>query len=293
MFFNKKDQKKISASLIKKVVQEALAEDLANKDVTTNIFISTKKIAEAMILAKAPGVVAGLAVAAQVFKQLDHRLKLKFFVKDGQPVIPGQQIMQISGAARAILSGERVALNFLQHLSGIATTTSSFVQALKGTKAKILDTRKTIPGLRLLEKYAVRQGGGCNHRLDLSKMILIKDNHLALSSATIEKGIQIAKRKYPHLKIEVEAQSLNDVKKLIQLNVDVLMFDNMQLAELKKAVKLAKRANPKLILEASGNMAIDKIKKVAKCGVDYISVGMLTHSPKALDLSLKLKARSK
>lgn len=242
----------------------------------------------AKIIAKEAGVIAGLLVARQVFSTLDKRIKFKAKVKDGARVKKGAVLAEISGKAWAILAGERVALNFLQHLSGIATLTNKFVTRVKGKgiRVKVLDTRKTLPGLRALEKYAVRVGGGLNHRMGLYDAILIKDNHIKLAGG-IEKAINgcqgLGARDWG---IEVEAKTLNQVKKAINAKADRILLDNMNIRTLRKAVGLCRKAGIKT--EASGGINLGNVRAIAKTGVDFISVGALTHSAPALDISLKV-----
>ncbi|MFC1517627.1 carboxylating nicotinate-nucleotide diphosphorylase [Candidatus Margulisiibacteriota bacterium] len=287
MFLPAKKAFKLDKNYIQQVVKQALKEDLGKGDITTNTFIPAQKKIKGSILAKAAGVLSGAEVAAAVFRTLDPKVKIIFYKQDGQLIKKGQKLLSLQGSARAILSGERVALNFLQHLSGIATTTAQFVRSVKGTKTKILDTRKTIPGLRLLEKYAVKQGGGENHRLDLAELVLIKENHLALCSETLEEKIKSIKKKN-RIKIEIETNTLAKAKDMARLKIDILMLDNMSLATMKRAVKIVRKINPKILIEASGNVDLKSVHKYARTGVDLISIGELTHSAKALDLSLLL-----
>ena len=273
---------------IQKIVKIALEEDLGSGDVTSNLTIPEKQKGEGFIIAKEKGIIAGLEVAKSVFNQVDPGLVFKPLVSDGDKVRPGKKVALIRGKAKSILAGERTALNFLQRLSGIATLTSEFVKKTGGTRAKILDTRKTTPGLRLLEKYAVKKGGGKNHRLGLYDMILIKDNHIK-AAGSISAAIGKAMKSKKGLKIEVETKNLKEIKEALNFKIDRIMLDNFKPEDLKKAVKLIRSKNKKVEIEASGKVNLHNVRKIALSGVDYISVGALTHSAKALDLSLLLK----
>jgi nicotinate-nucleotide pyrophosphorylase (carboxylating) len=270
------------------LVKLALAEDVGPGDVTTRALVGTDRRAGGAVKVKENGVVCGLAVAAEVFRHLDRRVRFVPKVKDGASVKKGQVIAVVSGPARAILTGERTALNFLQHLSGIATLTHKFKSQKSKVKNKVtlLDTRKTIPGLRVLEKYAVRCGGGTNHRLGLHDAILIKDNHIKLAGG-IKRAIDRVKGVGGRGKnIEIEARSLAQVKEAIALKVDRVLLDNMTLKNLRRAVKLCKKARIKT--EASGGINLANVRAIARTGVDYISIGALTHSAPALDVNLKI-----
>ena len=267
------------------IIRNALREDVGVGDITTSSIVASSAVVRAIIIAKEKGLVAGLLVAGEVFKQVDRKIKFTPKVKDGTRVKKGTTLATLSGPARGILTGERVALNFLQRLSGIATLTNKFVSMARGTK--ILDTRKTTPGLRALEKYAVRCGGGVNHRMGLYDAVLIKENHIALAGG-IERAIEgINRVQKKKMVIEVETRSLSDVKRAIKAGVDRILLDNMSLRNIKEAARLCQVA--KVETEASGGMTIEKVRLVAKAGVDYISVGALTHSPQALDISLLIK----
>ncbi|MDD4179679.1 MAG: carboxylating nicotinate-nucleotide diphosphorylase [Candidatus Margulisbacteria bacterium] len=270
------------------MVKLALAEDVGSGDITTRAIVPAEQKATAIIRAKETGVLAGLDVAREVFRHVDHRIKFTAKARDGKEVKKGTVIAIVSGPARGILTGERVALNFLQHLSGIATLTNKFKSQNSKVKSKVklLDTRKTLPGLRLLEKYAVKMGGGENHRLGLYDAILIKDNHIKLAGG-IAKAIQKGKGQAARgKKIEVEAKTIAEVKKAIELKADRILLDNMNIKRLRQAVKLCKKA--KIKTEASGGVNLDNIAAIARTGVDYISIGALTHSAPALDINLKL-----
>lgn len=266
-----------------KIIKVALREDVGSGDITTKTIVKAEAKARGEIRAKEAGVIAGLSVAKEVFRQVDRRIKFVPKVKDGAKVKKGKTIAIISGPARGILTGERVALNFLQRLSGIATLTNQFVK--KSKRAKILDTRKTTPGLRALEKYAVKMGKGENHRLGLYDAILIKDNHIKLAGG-IDKAIVAAKFALPKKPIEVEAKTMAQVKKTIKTGAGRILLDNMSLKNLRKAVRLCKKS--KIKTEASGGVNLKTVGSIAATGVDFISVGALTHSAKALDISLDL-----
>jgi nicotinate-nucleotide pyrophosphorylase (carboxylating) len=270
-----------------RAVQAALAEDIGSGDATSLATVTGEAAARAVMRAREPLVVAGLALAEAAFCQLASETEIIRAVKDGQPVGAGQTLLRVAGPARALLGAERVALNFLQRLSGIATLTARFVEAVRGTGAQILDTRKTTPGWRRLEKYAVTCGGGRNHRLGLFDMVLIKDNHLAAlrheSPNAIEAAVRRARAAYPLLKVEVEADTLEQVDQALAAGADLILLDNMDLAQLREAVgKCAGRAPT----EASGGVGLDTVAAIAQTGVNFISVGALTHSARAVDIGL-------
>ncbi len=270
---------------LRDIVKRALIEDHARADITTRLLLPKATQAKAVIQAKQEGIIAGLPVAMAVFKQIDPKLRFKPIVRDGDRIKPGMIVAHLRGDGRSILKGERVALNFLQHLSGIATLTAQFVEAVKGTKAKILDTRKTTPGLRSLEKYAVRMGGGQNHRMNLSDGLLIKDNHIALAG-NLMKAVQSAKRQTPRgLKVEVEATNLKEVEEAVSAKADIILLDNMTISLLKEAVM---RIKGRALTEASGGINLKNVREIASTGVDLISIGALTHSAPALDFSLEI-----
>ena len=273
------------------LVDHALAEDWAWGDVTTQALIPPEAESKATFIAKSPGVVAGIEVAHLVFARVDASLKFHALLHDGDKLERGTRIGAIEGKVGSILRGERVALNFLQRLSGIATETSRYVEAVRGTKARIVDTRKTTPGLRFLEKYAVRAGGGQNHRVHLGDGILIKDNHLAALRARgldMKAAIDLARKNAPHtLKIEVEVTTVEEAGEAVAAGADIVMLDNMSVEEMRRAVK---SVGGRVLLEASGGVTLDNVRSVAETGVDLISVGALTHSVKSLDISLELEA---
>jgi len=263
---------------------------LATGDVTTQILIPPALKTEAIVLAKSEGVLAGIEVARRVFLKLDPEMEFKALIKDGSPLKKGDVIAEIRGKARAILTGERTALNFLQRLSGIATHTSQFVARVRDLPVLIIDTRKTTPGYRWLEKYAVRMGGGHNHRMNLADGILIKDNHLALLRAkgkTLKEVVVQAKKKAPKgLKVEVETTNLGEVREAVSAGADIIMFDNMSPAMMRRGVKLLPKG---VMSEASGGVNLESVRAIAETGVNFISIGALTHSSKALDISLELQ----
>ncbi|MEW5898970.1 MAG: carboxylating nicotinate-nucleotide diphosphorylase [Bacillota bacterium] len=270
---------------LRELIDLALKEDIGPGDVTTNSIIPPGRSAAGLLIAKEEGVVAGLPVAEAVFRRLDPAVNLSFQVREGEQVTNAQILARVEGNARALLTGERVALNFLQRLSGIATYVHRLVRLLEGSKAKIVDTRKTTPGLRFLEKYAVRVGGGNNHRFGLYDAVLIKDNHLKITGS-IRRAIQQARSRIPlTMKIEVEVENLAGVEEALAAGADIIMLDNMDLPTMREAVNfVAGRA----LLEASGGITEKNILAVAQTGVDFISVGALTHSARALDLSLEV-----
>lgn len=262
-------------------LKDFLAEDIGAEDVTTNAVVPEDQRSKARIVTKACGIIAGHLFASQVFNTLDGGLHYKELKKDGERVQNGDILAIIEGKTRAILTGERLALNIFQRLSGIATLTGRFVEAVRHTDTKILDTRKTTPGLREMEKYAVRMGGGYNHRENLTVMALIKENHILAAGSIKEAVTKVRERtKVP---VEVEVTNMDELKETIKLDVDRIMLDNWDLESTRNAVLFI---NKKVPLEASGNMTIERVREVAQTGVDFISVGALTHSPQALDMSL-------
>ncbi|MDQ6769164.1 MAG: carboxylating nicotinate-nucleotide diphosphorylase [Gemmatimonadota bacterium] len=266
------------------VVATALEEDDTKHDITTAATVVSDRRARCRLVARQTGVIAGLALACEAFEQLDKAVTIRVDHRDGSKVTRDTPVMFLSGHARGLLSAERVALNFVQHLSGIASLTARYVEAVAGTRAHILDTRKTIPGLRRLEKYAVRAGGGLNHRMDLASAVLIKDNHLAAVDGDIGIAVKRARAVAPTgVKVEVECDSLDQVKAALDAGADVIMLDNMSLVELREAVKLV---DGRAVAEASGGVTLETVRRIAETGVDWISVGALTHSAPALDLAL-------
>jgi len=278
---------KLSAAEIRAAVRLALAEDIGSGDATTLATVPANATAQAVMRAREPLVVAGIGFAETAFRKLSPKIKIEKLSRDGQRIAAGKTLLKISGPARAILTAERVALNFVQRLSGVATLTSQFVEAVRGTNAKILDTRKTTPGWRRFEKYAVTCGGGKNHRLGLFDMILIKDNHLAAlqnkKPNAIAAAVARAREKFPKLKIEVEADTLKQVEQAVNAGADFVLLDNMDLKQLRQAVKIV---NGRAKTEASGGVNLKIVRAIAKTGVDFISVGALTHSACAVDIGL-------
>lgn len=272
--------------IIQELINRALQEDVGPGDVTSAAAIRPEASSVAMMLAKQDLVLAGLDVARAVFHTLDPDIQCTMLAKDGDNVKAGTEIAKLSGNTRALLAGERAALNLLQHLSGIATLTAKYVEQVKGLKAEVLDTRKTLPGLRQLEKYAVKIGGGRNHRFGLYDGVLIKDNHIK-ASGSITKAIESARKSAHHLlRIEVETSSLGEVREALTAKADIIMLDNMPLDLMREAVKLIAG---KALVEASGNVTLETIRAVAETGVDFISSGSLTHSAPAADISMKIK----
>ena len=269
-------------------ITAALAEDVGSGDITSHYFIGANARALGRVVARERAIVAGTETAAEVFRRVDPTLHVEIEQPDGSSLMGGETILQIRGAARSILTAERVALNFLQRLSGIATVTRQFVEGVGKSKAKILDTRKTTPGLRALEKAAVVAGGGVNHRFGLYDMVLVKDNHLTAGAgfSTVAAAIQRVRSERPGVRVEVEADHLEQVRALLEMDgIDVILLDNMNPAEMREAVALGKK---KVEFEASGGVTLKNIRQIAGTGVDYISVGALTHSARAVDLSLEL-----
>jgi nicotinate-nucleotide pyrophosphorylase (carboxylating) len=265
-------------------IDAALREDMPDGDITSDSVIAAGSRSEAFFLAKEDGVLAGLPVASRVFEKLDPSIIFIERFREGSVFHQSDKLARVKGPTIALLKGERTALNFLQRLCGVATATRRFVEAVAGTKTRILDTRKTTPGLRLLEKYAVRTAGGSNHRMSLSDMVLIKDNHLRRVGSVSEAVRKARAAVKPGIRIEVEAASLLQVREALASGADMIMLDNMPLEQMRQAVAIAAGRVP---LEASGNMTLDRVRAVAETGVDYISVGALTHSAKAIDISLE------
>jgi nicotinate-nucleotide pyrophosphorylase (carboxylating) len=283
---------------IDKLIELALREDLGKGDVTSEVLINENLKGKGVILAKEDGVLAGVEIARLVFKAIDPEIDFESLIKDGEKIRNESKVAQIEGKVKSILAGERTALNFLQRLSGVATLTSEFVKEVKGTKAKILDTRKTTPGFRALEKYAVKLGGGKNHRMGLYDRILIKDNHIRACGG-IDAAIRRVKENLKNeafvsrftlknLKVEVETKNIKEVKEAIQSEVDWIMLDNMSLSQIREGVRMIRSNKRKIRIEVSGEITLDKVRNIARLGADFISVGALTHSAKALDLSLEL-----
>lgn len=277
---------------IEEVIDRALAEDLDRGDVTTEALISGDRQGTGLIVAKKEGILAGMNVAEQVFHRVDPELKVEVFLEEGSRVKLGSEVARVSGSVASILKAERVALNFLQRLSGIASETNRYVEAVKGLPVRIMDTRKTTPGLRSLEKDAVKAGGGKNHRMSLGDGVLIKDNHLAAlrgQGLTINEIVAKAKQNAPRgLPVEVEVGTVSEALDAVKAAADIIMLDNMSLEDMRKAVT---SVHGRALVEASGGITLDNVRAVAETGVDFISIGALTHSAKALDISLELEAR--
>ena len=271
---------------IKKIIEHALAEDIGSGDITTDAIIPETSTSSAVMLAKQALVLAGLEVSREVFIHLDPAIQFTPYARDGERMRAGTEIARLSGSTRTLLMGERVALNLLQHMSGIATLTAQYVDTIKGTKAVVLDTRKTLPGLRQLEKYAVRMGGGQNHRFGLYDGVLIKDNHIKAAGSITEAIEKVRKRASHSHKIEVETKTLEEVREALAEKVDIIMLDNMQIDTMQEAVKVI---NGRALVEASGNVTLDTVRAIAETGVDFISSGSLTHSAPAADISMKIK----
>ena len=299
---------------IEEIIDRALAEDLVKGDVTTDALIPADRRGTGLIVAKKEGILAGINIAKQVFHRVDPELKVEVLLEDGAGVKPGSKVANVSGSIASILAAERVALNFLQRLSGIASETKRYVEAVKGLPVRIMDTRKTTPGLRSLEKYAVKAGGGENHRMNLGDGILIKDNHLAAlrsQGLNIKEIVARARRNAPlslrgfltpslrgakrrsnlqakQTQVEVEVGTLSEALEAVEAGADIVMMDNMNLEDMRKVVK---SIHGRALIEASGGITLDNVRAVAETGVDFISIGALTHSARALDISLELEAQ--
>ena len=274
----------LTSSILAAVVKVALEEDRAFEDVTTIATVVSDRRIRGRLVSREEGVIAGIPLAIEAFRQMDAKITMRIDVEDGGHVADGTAVMFISGHARSVLSAERVALNYLQRLSGIASLTARYVDAVRGTNAKILDTRKTTPGWRALEKYAVRAGGGTNHRKDLASGVLIKDNHLAAVEGDIDLAVRRAREiARPGTLIEVECESREQVEAALAAGADIIMLDNMPLELVRECVAFVRG---RATVEASGGVTLDTVRAIAGTGVDWISVGALTHSAKALDLGL-------
>ena len=272
---------------ILKTISTALKEDVKNGDITTKATISKSKKAVGKFLVKADGIIAGLEIAKAVFKSIDPKIKFELKINDGSKVKYGDVAAIVSGRAQSLLTAERTALNFLQRMSGIATSANNYSEKVKHTKAKVIDTRKTVPGLRTLDKLAVKLGGCANHRIGLYDMFLIKDNHIEVAGSitkAVEACVKYNKKHRTKFKIEVETKNLKEVEEALTTKADIIMLDNFEIDEMKKAVKII---NGKCKVEASGGVNLDTVKTIAETGVDYISSGALTHSVYNMDLSLK------
>jgi nicotinate-nucleotide pyrophosphorylase (carboxylating) len=278
---------------LRRVALSALLEDRAHKDVTTAALVPDDQRGSGVIIAKAEGVLAGLPMARAAFLAVDQLLGWRPHKDDGDSVSPGDRVAAIEGSLASILRAERVALNYLTHLSGVATATAALARALQGTTCRLRDTRKTIPGLRALEKYAVRVGGGTNHRLNLAEGVLIKDNHLAALRARelgIADAVRLAREAALEMTIEIEVTTVEEARQALDAGADELLLDNMTPDAMREVVALAAARDPRPALEASGGITLDNARQVAETGVDFISAGAVTHSAKALDLSLEVEA---
>lgn len=269
--------------MLDSLIHTALAEDVGSGDVTTSAVLSGRENGYARVVAKSELVIAGMDIFSRVFALVDDRIQVVPCRQDGDQVQPRQMVAELSGSLAGILIAERVALNFFQRMSGIATATRQYVEAVAGTKAKILDTRKTLPGLRILDKHAVRIGGGANHRFGLSNAVLIKDNHIEAAGGIGEAVARVRQGASHTLKIEVEVKNLQELNEALKVGVDIIMLDNMSVPDMRDAVL---HVNGRVPLEASGNVTLATVRQIAETGVDFISVGALTHSVKAADLSL-------
>lgn len=266
------------------LIKQALVEDITSEDITTNAVMPEAQLGEVQLIAKEDGVIAGLEIFERVFKLLDEKTEVSFTCKDGDQVTNGQVMATVHGDIRVLLSGERTALNYLQRMSGIATYTNGIAKLLKGAKTKLLDTRKTTPNNRIFEKYAVKVGGGYNHRYNLSDGVLLKDNHIG-AAGSVTKAVQMAKEYAPFVrKIEVEVENLDMVKEAVEAGADIIMLDNMTTDDMKEAIRII---DGRAETECSGNVTRENVERLVDLGVDYISSGALTHSAPILDISLK------
>ncbi len=283
----------LSEKQVEAIIEIALEEDAGQGDVTSEALIPTDLAGKATILVKEKGVLAGIDIARRVFQYIDPMLQVEVLIKDGSAIKPGDIAATIDGSVISILEAERTALNFLQRLSGIASLTAEYVDRVKGTEAKIYDTRKTTPGIRLLEKYAVRTGGGQNHRMHLAEQVLIKDNHIAALRAmgmSLTETVTKARENAPEgITIEVEVTSVKEAEEALQSGADIIMLDNMSAADMKQAME---KGAGRVKFEASGNITLGNVREAAMTGVDMISIGALTHSYKALDISLEMESQT-
>lgn len=276
---------------VKQLIRSWLAEDIGSGDITTETTIPKDSVSKAIIHVKEDGVIAGIPIARLVFEVVDASLQFTALVQDGDHLKKGTIIIEVEGNTRSILTGERLALNLMQRLSGIATKTNEYVRALQGLPTRLVDTRKTTPGMRLLEKYAVRVGGGHNHRFGLYDAVMIKDNHIK-GAGSITAAVQAARQQIPHtMKIEVETESFKQIDEALHAGADIIMLDNMSAASMTEAVKLIKQHSSHIVVEASGGINLETIYHIAATGVDVISVGGLTYSVQALDISLDLNEK--
>ena len=278
---------------LRRLAENALAEDRADDDATTAALVPGEQTGRAAIIAKSEGILAGLPIARAVFLAADPSLAWKPSLEDGHRLSPGNRVVTIEGSLSSILRAERAALNYLTHLSGVATATAAVVHSLEGTGCRLRDTRKTIPGLRTLEKYAVRVGGGSNHRPNLAQGVLIKDNHLAALAQRgldIADALRLAREANPDMRIEIEVTTVEEARRALDAAADEMLLDNMPPEQMREVVALAAARDPRPALEASGGLTLENARQVAETGVDFISIGAITHSAKALDMSLELAA---
>ncbi len=275
---------------IERMITCALKEDLSHKDITTNILFDKAKISDAYIMTREKALICGVEIVERIFSILDPAMKVTCLSKDGDPVTRNTMVMRFRGKTRALLSGERTALNFLSYLSGISTLTSQYVEAVKGCPGCILDTRKTTPGMRALEKMAVRTGGGKNHRFNLNEMVMIKDNHWIAHEreATIQDAVKKVRRRTSKA-ICVEVDNLNEYKNALEANPCIILLDNMSIPQMKRAVEIRARMKKTFLLEASGGVTLKNVRKIAETGIDRISVGALTHSPPTIDFTMEFE----
>ena len=270
--------------IMDRLIKQALEEDIGNGDVTTNSVMRSYRLGSVKLICKQDGIICGLGVFERVFNLLDENTTVEAFVKDGDAVKKGELLATVTGDIRVLLSGERVALNFLQRMSGIATYTKNVVKLLEGSKTRLLDTRKTTPNMRVFEKYAVRTGGGNNHRFNLADGVLLKDNHIGAAGG-VKRAVEMAREYAPFVrKIEIEVEDLDMCREALEAGADIIMLDNMSVADMKKAVEMI---GGRALTECSGNVTLENIKNITDTGVDFVSSGALTHSAPILDLSLK------
>lgn len=270
------------------LIRMALAEDVGSGDVTSLWTIPPRQMQTATLIAKQDGVVAGMRIPELVYEELGVPMQIRLFRQDGDRVQKGDKIAEFHGTTQALLTGERTLLNFMQQLSGVATIANQYADALQGGKTKVLDTRKTIPGFRRLQKYAVRAGGGSNHRMGLHDMVLVKDNHIEAAGGVLPALEKVKAHNTRNLKVEMEVESLEQLRSLLHKGVDVIMLDNMDNATMAEAVRIVRDSGDPAKLEASGNMDLARVRELAGLGLDFISVGALTHSVKALDISMRI-----
>jgi nicotinate-nucleotide pyrophosphorylase (carboxylating) len=272
------------SALARETIRLALLEDLGHGDITSLVIVPESRDAKAIIRAKQDLVLAGMPFVKEVFSEVDPCIKIKSFFNEGAEILKGSDLAEVTGKARGLLAGERTALNLLQHVSGIATLTHAYKKLVSDLRVKIVDTRKTSPGMRFFDKYGVRAGGGDNHRYGLYDGVLIKDNHIRIAGG-VKESVSLAKKNHHLLKLEVEVRNFDELREALDAGADVIMLDNMSVSDMAQAVKIT---NGRALLEASGNITIDNIRTIAETGVDLISIGALTHSARAVDISMKI-----